>query len=186
MFRKAFGFKPGKINIYKLSFKHRSINPKTESNNERLEFLGDAVLSVVISELCYDSYPDSREGFLTQMRSKIVNREYMNKIALKMGIDRFIEYDKSINTNGDFINDIFGNCLEALIGAVYIDKGFIFTRRFILNYLVRNYVDIEELKSNERNFKGRLFELSQRRKMDIKFITEESHKKVRLYIRQKY
>ena len=177
MFRKAFGFKPGKINIYKLSFKHRSINPKTESNNERLEFLGDAVLSVVISELCYDSYPDSREGFLTQMRSKIVNREYMNKIALKMGIDRFIEYDKSINTNGDFINDIFGNCLEALIGAVYIDKGFIFTRRFILNYLVRNYVDIEELKSNERNFKGRLFELSQRRKMDIKFITEESHKK---------
>lgn len=177
LFRKTFGFKPGKINIYKMAFRHRSVDPKTENNNERLEFLGDAILSAVISELVYNSNPGSREGFLTQMRSKIVNRELMNKIALEMGIDQFIEYDKSIKSEGDFINDIFGNCLEALVGAVYIDKGYLFTRKFILNYIVRNYVDINELKTFEKNFKGRLFELAQRCRLEIRFITEESHQK---------
>lgn len=177
LFRKAFNFKPGKVKLYKSAFVHKSVDSKTESNNERLEFLGDAILSAVISELCFVSYPEAREGFLTQMRSKIVNREFLNDISMKMGIENFIEYDKNINLNSDFINDIFGNCLEALIGAIYIDKGYTFTRKYILNSLIDKYVDIDELKSHEKNYKGKLFELAQHTRFEIQFITEESRKK---------
>ncbi|HMW27851.1 MAG TPA: ribonuclease III domain-containing protein, partial [Ferruginibacter sp.] len=122
------GFSPGNIALYKTALSHRSVREGADENNERLEFLGDAVLSSVVAHYLFRKYPYKGEGFLTEMRSKMVNRQKLNDIALKMGIKKITFYNKYDNALK--VSQIFGNTLEALIGAVYLDKGYTATHKW--------------------------------------------------------
>ena len=115
------GFSPGDIALYKTALSHRSVREGADENNERLEFLGDAVLSSIVAHYLFRKYPYKGEGFLTEMRSKMVNRQKLNDIALKMGLKKITFYNKFDNSLK--VSQIFGNTLEALIGAVFLDLG---------------------------------------------------------------
>ena len=145
-----------------------------ELNNERLEFLGDSVLSTVMTDYVYRKYPDVNEGFLTQIRSKVTNRAFLNKLALKLGFKEFVEYDRSIQMDNRPANNLFGNALEAFIGAIYIDKGYNFAYQFVIKKCIGEHIDINTLEQKEDNYKGRLYELVQRDKKEIRFIMEET------------
>ncbi|WP_276091250.1 ribonuclease III [Pedobacter sp. JY14-1] len=167
------GFVPGNTALYKMAFRHRSVakvlKNGSRSSNERLEFLGDAVLGAVIAELLFKSYPYKEEGFLTEMRSKIVNRANLNQLARKMGFDQLIVFDqKAVNIQSKH-HSMLGDAFEALIGAIYLDKGYNFTREFLLKRIVKPYVDIHTLEQTETNFKSKLIEWCQRHGKDISF-----------------
>jgi len=131
----VLGFTPGDTALYRTALSHRSVREGADENNERLEFLGDAVLSSIIAHYLFRKYPYKGEGFLTEMRSKMVNRQKLNEIALKMGLKKITFYNKSDNALK--ISQIFGNTLEALIGAVYLDKGYKKTQRWVEEYIIR-------------------------------------------------
>ncbi len=167
------GFIPGNINLYKMAFRHRSaakiLKNGSRSSNERLEFLGDAFLGAIIAELLFKSYPYKDEGFLTEMRSKIVNRANLNQLARKMGLDELILFDiKTVNIHTKH-HAILGDAFEALIGAIYLDKGYKFTKNFLLNQIVKPYIDIHTLEKTQTNFKSKLIEWCQRYGKDILF-----------------
>ncbi|MEJ2884057.1 ribonuclease III [Pedobacter sp. GR22-6] len=167
------GFVPGNTVLYKMAFRHRSVakvlKNGSRSSNERLEFLGDAILGAVIAELLFKSYPYKEEGFLTEMRSKIVNRANLNQLARKMGFDQLIVFDqKTVNVQTKH-HSMLGDAFEALIGAIYLDKGYNFTREFLLKRIVKPYVDIHTLEQTETNFKSKLIEWCQRHGKDISF-----------------
>ena len=124
----VLGFTPGDIALYKTALSHRSVREGADENNERLEFLGDAVLSSIVAHYLFRKYPYKGEGFLTEMRSKMVNRQKLNDIALKMGLKKITFYNKFDNSLK--ISQIFGNTLEALIGAVFLDKGYAGTQKW--------------------------------------------------------
>lgn len=127
-------------------------------NNERLEFLGDAVLGTIIAEYLFKKYPNSNEGFLTKMRSKIVKRNTLNKIGDKMGLDMLLqEYSQT-----RLSRSMLGNAVEALVGAVYLEKGYKQTRRFVIRKLLKNYIDVHELESYDDNYKSQLLEWCQK------------------------
>jgi ribonuclease-3 len=153
--RNVLGFKPGNINLYKTALSHRSIREGADENNERLEFLGDAVLSSVIAHYLFRRYPYKDEGFLTEMRSKMVNRQKLNEIALKMGLKKITIYNKF--DQGLKISQIFGNTLEAMIGAVYLDKGYAKTQRWVETHLINPHLATEELESIDINIKNKLY-----------------------------
>jgi ribonuclease-3 len=165
------GFVPGNISLYKMAFRHRSApvarKNGTKSNNERLEFLGDAVLGSVIAELLFKIYPYKEEGFLTEMRSKIVNRSNLNQLSRKLGFDKLIEYDA--RTVGGNQGSMSGDAFEALIGAVYLDKGYNFTKTFLKKTIISPHVDIAMLERTETNYKSKLIEWCQRHGKDILF-----------------
>ncbi|MBS1974756.1 MAG: ribonuclease III, partial [Bacteroidetes bacterium] len=128
--KNILGFAPGKTVLYRTALTHRSLKDKSDENNERLEYLGDAVLSAVIADFLFKKYPYKEEGFLTEMRSKMVNRNQLNDIAVKMGLKKisyFNKFDSSLK-----MSQIFGNTLEAVVGAIYLDKGFIKTNQWVL------------------------------------------------------
>lgn len=164
------GFYPDNIVLYKLAFKHKSVsdsyrgNAKEKTNNERLEFLGDAILGAVIAHYLFKRFPYKDEGFLTEMRSKIVSRTHLNKLAIKLGLDEFIQ---AKTTRGS--KSIHGDTFEALIGAVYIDKGYNTVKGFILNRIIKYHIDIDELEVTEVNYKGKLIDWGQRERRGIKF-----------------
>jgi len=167
------GFIPGNTVLYKMAFRHRSVakilKNGSRSSNERLEFLGDAILGAVIAELLFKSYPYKEEGFLTEMRSKIVNRANLNQLARKMGFDQLIVFDqKTVNVQTKH-HSMLGDAFEALIGAIYLDKGYNFTKDFLLKRIVKPYVDIHTLEQTETNFKSKLIEWCQRHGKDISF-----------------
>ena len=167
------GFVPGNTVLYKMAFRHRSVakvlKNGSRSSNERLEFLGDAILGTVIAELLFKSYPYKEEGFLTEMRSKIVNRANLNQLARKMGFDQLIVFDqKTVNVQTKH-HSMLGDAFEALIGAIYLDKGYNFTREFLLKRIVKPYVDIHTLEQTETKFKSKLIEWCQRHGKDISF-----------------
>ena len=140
--------------------------PGQNLNNERLEYLGDAVLSSVIADYLYKKFPYKDEGFLTEMRSRIVSRSRLNKLALKMG------FDKLIFEEGDYRNpskSVFGDTFEAIIGAIYLDRGYHFTRKIILHRIIDVHLDIEEIEKTETNFKSRIIEYAQHEKKSIEF-----------------
>ena len=174
VFKQNFGFSPGDYNLYKQAFSHRSISSNLDSNNERLEFLGDSVLSLIISDMFYDYYPEGNEGFLSKMRSKIANREFLNRIAVNIGIDKFVKFDNNIKMDDRPLTDIYGNAFEAFIGAIYLDKGYMFTRKFIIERIISKYVDIRKIRELEKNYKGKLNELAQKENLEIKFLVDES------------
>ena len=171
--KNILGFVPGNIVLYKMAFRHRSVakilKNGSRSSNERLEFLGDAILGSVIAELLFKSYPYKEEGFLTEMRSKIVNRANLNQLARKMGFDQLMLFDqKTVNVQTKH-HSMLGDAFEALIGAIYLDKGYNFTKNFLLKRIVNPYIDIHTLEKTETNFKSKLIEWCQRHGKDISF-----------------
>ena len=172
--KRDFGFRPGNPLLFKLAFQHRSLFPQANTNNERLEFLGDAVLSLIVSDYFYSRYPLNEEGHLSRMRSKLIKRSQLNKIAYDFGISGYVEFDKSIILDNRPYNDLFGNALEAFIGAMYIDRGYNFTRKYVVTRIVDRILDINELVEREDNFKGKLYEYIQKENLKIRFVTEES------------
>lgn len=164
------GYVPTIPKLYKLAFSHKSIDGERNSasknqNNERLEYLGDAVLGTIVAEYLFKKYPYKNEGFLTKMRSKIVNRKRLNDIADRMGLDVFLR-QSGINT---ISQSMLGNALEALIGAVYIECGYERTRDFIVFRILRDYLKIEELETIDRNFKSQLLEWCQKNRKTIAY-----------------
>ncbi|MCD6011130.1 MAG: ribonuclease [Flavipsychrobacter sp.] len=163
------GFTPRNMAYYNLAFMHRSKPEEEHESNERLEFLGDAILGAIVAEYLFKKYPYQSEGYLTELRSRIVRRETMNNVALRMGINKMVQYNK--NDRGLSRSHIFGNALEALIGAVYLDQGFIKTRKFILNQIIRAYIDLDHMESTDTNYKNQLLSWAQRNNHMLTFET---------------
>lgn len=141
--------------LYKTALSHRSVKEGSDQNNERLEFLGDAVLSAVVADYLFKKYPYKGEGFLTEMRSKMVNRATLNDIALRMGLKKITIYNKGDNSLK--ISQIFGNTLEALLGAIYLDLGYRKTQRWIMKNVIVPHLFMEELELLEINHKNKLY-----------------------------
>lgn len=159
--KSVLGFVPDNMRLFKLAFFHKSMNseegPKN-SNNERLEYLGDAVLSTIVAEYLYKKYPGKAEGFLTKMRSKIVKRKTLNQIAEKMGIDVIL----SKYSQGKMSFSMLGNAFEAMVGALYIEYGYDKTRNYVIQKILMRYLDIHELETNDDNYKSQLLEWGQK------------------------
>ena len=171
--KNVLGFVPGNLALYRLAFRHKSkcivIKKGTKSSNERLEFLGDAILGAVIAEILFKMYPYKEEGFLTEMRSKIVSRVNLNQLGKKLGFDELIEFDaRTINITAKH-SSLLGDAFESLIGAVYLDKGYRFTKNFLEQRIVKPHIDILTLEQTETNFKSKLIEWCQRHGKDISF-----------------
>lgn len=170
------GFVPRNIICYMQALRHHSVSSTVHENgqrdsNERLEYLGDSVLNTVVAELLFIRYPYKQEGFLTEMRSKIVSRNSLNDLSLKIGLKELLHIDKKMlgmNTR----NTIYGNALEAFVGAIYLDAGYTGARRFIYKKLLV-HIDLDSLQSKETNFKGRLIEWGQKAGKNVSFDTEE-------------
>lgn len=164
------GFYPHHIALYKQALLHKSVMRRNANgrpmNNERLEFLGDAILSAIVGDIVYEHFPGKREGFLTNTRSKLVQREMLNKLASEMGINRMI-----LSNGHSFAHNSYmgGNAFEALIGAIYLDRGYDACMRFIKKRILANLVNIDTVAEKEVNFKSRLLEYCQKRKFDIEY-----------------
>jgi ribonuclease-3 len=168
------GLTPYNLSCYQQSLRHHSTankihNSGSKDSNERLEYLGDAVLNSVVAEYLFKKYPYKDEGFLTELRSKIVSRVSLNDLALKIGLSKLLEYDKKSMQNINGRNSIFGNALEAFIGAIYLDGGFGVCKKFIIDNLLRFHIDVDKLEVTETNFKGRLFEYCQKNAIPMEF-----------------
>lgn len=168
------GICPLNLNIYKQALRHDSVahyinKTGLKNNNERLEFLGDAVLSAVVAEMVFLNYPFKREGFLTKMRSKLVSREMLNSLARKTGLHELLMLDKRSFTHPNGIDMACGNAMEAIIGAIFLDKGFITAKKYIIFNLINHHVDIEKLEEYEDNYKSRIYEWSQAHGKKIAF-----------------
>ena len=169
--KNIFGFIPGNIFLYQLAFRHRSAANKTingyKLSNERLEYLGDAILSAVVADFLFKKFPYKNEGFLTEMRSRIVSRASLNKLSQKMGLDLLV------NLNGDGksqFRSASGDAFEAIIGAIYLDKGFRFTQNIVIKRIINIHIDIDNLQKSEFNFKSKLLEWGQKEKRNIEFV----------------
>jgi ribonuclease-3 len=184
--KNLLGFVPGNLSLYRLAFRHKSVaqNVKkgVKNSNERLEFLGDAVLGSVVAEVLFKLYPYEDEGFLTELRSKIVSRNNLNQLARKLGFDKLIEYDSRM-LNSSRQGSLLGDAFEALIGAVYLDKGYDFTKNFLINHIIKAHIDIHTLEQTETNFKSKLIEWCQRHGRDITFelVTNQEGENTKLF-----
>lgn len=176
-FYKLLGFFPRRIEYYEEALLHKSLSKENGSkslhNNERLEFLGDAVLDAVIADIVFRKFPDKDEGFLTNTRSKIVQRDTLNQISVELGLSKMIQ--TAAKTNGHK-NHIYGNALEAFIGAIYLDQGFEKAKTFIETKIVESHLNVEKLANKEVNFKSKLIEWSQKYKIALKFELIENFK----------
>lgn len=153
--KNLLGFKPGNIHLYKTALTHRSVRESTDENNERLEYLGDAVLSAMIADYLYKRYPYREEGFLTEMRSKMVNRQQLNEIALRMGLKKITVFNKM---DGSLkVSQIFGNTLEALVGAIYLDHGYKKASKWVLDCIILPHMFMDDLENLEINHKNKLY-----------------------------
>lgn len=176
---KIVGFYPDNIQLYKQAFLHKSQSIEDDEgkwlNNERLEFLGDAILSAVVADIVYKHFQNKREGFLTNTRSKIVSRDSMNRIGLSLGIDHLLRYSINVHAQHEAHNsNMQGNALEALIGAIYLDQGFDACYRFIDDVLIKKHIDIDKISETEVNFKSNLIEWGQKNRLPISFEIIES------------
>ncbi|HEY0896541.1 MAG TPA: ribonuclease III [Sphingobacteriaceae bacterium] len=171
--KNLLGFVPGNLSLYRLAFRHKSVavvvKHGAKNSNERLEFLGDAVLGSVVAEVLFKRYPYKGEGFLTEMRSKIVSRSNLNALARKLGFDELVEFDSRMVNFQNKQSSLLGDAFEALVGAVYLDKGYNFTRDFLINRIIKPHVDINTLEQTETNFKSKLIEWCQRHGKDVSF-----------------
>jgi ribonuclease-3 len=163
------GFRPGNIVLYKNALRHPSAAKDNITDSyERLEYLGDAVLGTVVAELLFKKYPFKSEGFLTEIRARIVNREELNKLGLKLGFNKLVTYQ--VQKNNFSHKSLCGDSLEAFIGAVYLDKGFYRCKNFIINNLIFPHFDLEEIVASNKNFKSILIEWAQKDNKDIRFV----------------
>ena len=169
--KSILGFTPGNIFLYRLAFRHRSVSMVTNGyrrNNERLEFLGDAVLDLVIADYLFKKYPTRDEGFLTEMRSKIVSRASLNKVSQHMGLHKLIQLDKASHNHGGF-KSVDGDALEALVGAIFLDKGFLFAKKIILERIVGMHMDVDNIEQKDWNYKSKLIDWCQRERKKADF-----------------
>ncbi len=168
---KLLGFMPKEVKYYRKALTHKSITarPKMRKtpHNERLEFLGDSVLDTVLAGYLFQKYPDKPEGYLSKMKSKIVNRKSLNKLGIELGVQKHLR--ANIVKLKD--NDAIGNTIEALIGAIYLDKGFEFTKSYILHELLPHF-SFEELEHIDTNYKSQLLEYTQKYRLQLSFVTD--------------
>jgi len=160
------GFTPSNLKVFQLALRHSSSADQAINNNERLEYLGDAILDTIISDYLFRIYPIKGEGFLTEMRSKIVSRKMLGQIGNQLGLADLLEYNKDhvvIN------NNIIGNALEALIGAIFLDAGYHASQKFVMSRMVRPFIDLEEIQQTEVNHKSKLLEWSQKFNRTVSF-----------------
>ncbi len=166
------GLRPRNVQLYHLAFLHSSLSAETNLSNERLEYLGDAVLSLVIADYLFNKFPYKDEGYLTDLRSKMVSRNQLNTLAMKMGVEELLQYNKQ----DSFLSKraISGNALEALIGAVYLDHGYEGGKKFILKKIVSPFLDITEVEVSGFNYKSKLLEWAQKHSVQAEFkVVEE-------------
>lgn len=171
--KNILGFLPRNFILYQLAFVHKSASHivfnQVKINNERLEFLGDAILDSMVADFLFTKFPDKEEGFLTQTRSKIVNRDNLNHMAIKLGIGTMI-ISKMSNDNH---KSVYGDALEALIGALYLDKGYDRTRKIVLERIIQSHININRVLETETDFKSRIIEWGQKNKKSVNFTSFE-------------
>jgi len=167
--KRILGFVPRNYKYYLLAFIHKSASKAVFNditiNNDRLEFLGDAILDSLVAEHLFHKFPDKDEGFLTQMRSKIVNRDNLNTIAVKLGISNMV----ISKTSSENYRSLYGDVLEALVGALYLDKGYLFTRKIVVERIIQNHINLNRLIEIEKDFKSRIIEWAQKNRKSINF-----------------
>uniref|UniRef100_UPI004049F172 ribonuclease III n=1 Tax=Fluviicola sp. TaxID=1917219 RepID=UPI004049F172 len=172
-----FGYRPKQLNYFREAVTHSSItyvDATVEVSNERLEFLGDAILDAIIAEFLYQKFPDQDEGYLTKVKSKVVSRKTLSEIGEELGLRTILRYSKSRSIN---MSSLEGNAFEAIIGAIYLDGGYDVTKRIIHQYVFRKYVDLNKVLEEEIDFKSKLFIWCQKRKLNLEFtvISEENN-----------
>lgn len=175
-FRSVTGFYPVNLSLYQLAMRHSSTAPVNvkgfRESNERLEYLGDAILGMIVAEWLFTKFPFKEEGFLTEIRAKIVNREALNMVSRKIGLKDLIEFQRTSRAGSP--KSIYGDSLEALIGAIYLDKGYNKSRNFVIKKLLIPHYDLELLVNTISNFKSKIIEWAQKENKDLTFEVEES------------
>jgi ribonuclease III len=174
--RTIAGITPSNLALYKLATLHSSRSKEKNGfreSNERLEYLGDAILGAAVADYLFKKYPFKDEGFLTEIRSRIVNRDSLNNLARRVGIGSIVQFD---NKSNHLQQVILGNTLEALVGAVYLDKGYLRTKKFVIDKLIQPYFDLETVVNSNINFKSKVIEYSQKLGKDIRFEVKEERK----------
>ena len=174
--KKILGFKPGNLKLYEIAFIHRSATFTLPSgkkvNNERLEYLGDAILDAILSDFLFDKFPDANEGFMTKIRARIVNRDVLNQLAVSMGINKIlISNVSSIQPT----KNLYGDALEALIGSVFLDKGYKKTKKIFIRNVFNKYLDLETIVNTDTDYKSMVFEWVQKHKSNLIFTYNEEY-----------
>jgi ribonuclease III len=174
--KKILGFKPGNLKLYEVAFIHRSatftLPDGNKVNNERLEYLGDAVLDAILSDFLFEKFPDATEGFMTKIRARIVNRDILNQLAVSMGInDILISNISSVQPT----RNLYGDALEALIGSVFLDKGFRKTKKLFIKNVLNKYLDLQNIIKTDTDYKSLVFEWVQKHKSNIIFTYNEEY-----------
>lgn len=180
--RSVTGVTPNKIKLYQQVFNHRSLYGDARDNNERLELLGDSVLDMLVAEFLYKKYPYKEEGFITELRAKIVNRKSLNETAQKLGLLDKINLNKKVMTG--MPKDIGGNTFEALIGALYLDAGFDPVKKFVFKRVLQDLIDVDDLEITDVDFKSKMYHYIQREGKTIEFkaIEEQNHNRRSYFI----
>ena len=173
--KNIFGYCPNNISLYRLAFRHKSVAKELSNgvkiSNERLEYLGDAILDAVVADLLFKKFPYKDEGFLTEMRSKIVSRSQLNNLSHKLGLNKLIH---SSNDSKNICKSMNGDAFEAFIGALYLDKGYQFARKIIIHRIINVHLDLDELETHIVNFKSKLVEWGQKERKSVDFkVVEE-------------
>ena len=170
------GFLPGNLSLYRLAFLPKSAQQKNPSgnhlNNERLEYLGDAVLDAIVANYLFNRYPEGDEGFMTKLRARIVKRKNLDYLAMKIGIPALIS--SGVNT-GSSAKHMYGNAFEALIGAIYLDRGYGAARKFFERKVLKKHMDLVQLVKKDPDYKSRIIEYTQKNKVEITFESKEEH-----------
>jgi len=174
--KEILGFRPGNLKLYEIAFIHRSatftLPDGKKVNNERLEFLGDAILDAILSDYLFEKFPDANEGFLTKIRSRIVKRDVLNQLAISMGINKIlISNISSVNLT----KNLFGDAFEALIGAVFIDKGFKKTKKLFLKNVLNKYLDLNLIVKTDTDYKSMVFEWVQKKRSNLIYTYNEEY-----------
>jgi ribonuclease-3 len=174
--KKLLGFRPGNLKLYEIAFIHRSASITLPNgkrvNNERLEYLGDAVLDAILSDYLFEKFPDANEGFLTKIRSRIVNRDVLNQLAVSLGINKILKSNvSSIHST----KNLYGDALEALIGSVFLDKGFKKTKKLFIRNVLNKYLDLNVIVNTETDYKSLVFEWVQKHKSNLLFTYNEEY-----------
>ena len=176
---RLLGFLPARMALYRIAFTHRSLSFKLDDgsfvNNERLEYLGDALLGAIVSEFIYHSYDHTDEGYMTKLRARIVKRKHLNTVAILMGIPAFLSSQPHAVKSS---KHLYGNALEALIGAIYLDKGYHSTTKFFKKRMVGKYIDMISLEKKDSDYKSQLIEWAQKTKKEVVFDSYEEYDKI--------
>ncbi len=174
--KEILGFRPGNLKLYEIAFIHRSatftLPDGKKVNNERLEYLGDAILDAILSDYLFEKFPDANEGFLTKIRSRIVKREVLNQLAVSMGINKILISNIS---SVHLTKNLFGDAFEALIGAVFIDKGFKKTKRLFIKNVLNKYLDLNLIVKTDTDYKSMVFEWVQKNKSNLIYTYNEEY-----------